>query len=89
MQVGSIYKARVQAKDGSFGFDFKAIYTEIIGGKEFTYEFDGRKITVQFDNVGNQTEVAVTFDAENENPIEIQQNGWQIILNNFKAYTEQ
>jgi Activator of Hsp90 ATPase homolog 1-like protein len=70
-------------------FDFEAIYTEIIEGKKFTYEFDGRTITVQFDNLGNQTEVVVTFDAENENPIEIQQGGWQMILNNFKAYTEQ
>jgi uncharacterized protein YndB with AHSA1/START domain len=89
MQIGGIYKVRMEAKDGSFGFDFEAIYTEIIEGKKFTYEFYGRTITVQFDNLGNQTEVVVTFDPENENPIEIQQNGWQMILNNFKAYTEQ
>jgi uncharacterized protein YndB with AHSA1/START domain len=89
LQIGGTYKARMEAKDGSFGFDFEAIYTEIIEGKKFTYEFDGRTITVQFDNLGNQTEVVVTFDAENENPIEIQQGGWQMILNNFKAYTEQ
>jgi uncharacterized protein YndB with AHSA1/START domain len=89
MQIGGIYKVRMEAKDGSFGFDFEAIYTEIIEGKQFTYEFEERTITVQFDNLGNQTEVVVTFDPENENPIEIQQNGWQMILNNFKAYTEQ
>jgi uncharacterized protein YndB with AHSA1/START domain len=89
MQIGGIYKVRMEAKDGSFGFDFEAIYTEIIEGKQFTYEFEERTITVQLNNLGNKTEVVVTFDPENENPIEIQQNGWQMILNNFKAYTEQ
>jgi uncharacterized protein YndB with AHSA1/START domain len=89
MQIGGIYKVRMEAKDGSFGFDFEAIYTEIIEGNQFTYEFEERTITVQLNNLGNKTEVVVTFDPENENPIEIQQNGWQMILNNFKAYTEQ
>jgi uncharacterized protein YndB with AHSA1/START domain len=89
MQIGGIYKVRMEAKDGSFGFDFEAIYTKIIEGKQFTYEFEGRTVSVQFNNLGAQTEVVITFDSENENPIEIQQNGWQMILNNFKAYTEQ
>jgi uncharacterized protein YndB with AHSA1/START domain len=89
MKIGGIYKARMEAKDGSFGFDFEAIYTEIIECKKFTYEFEGRTATVQFDNLDAQTEVVITFDPENENPIEMQQNGWQMILNNFKAYTEQ
>lgn len=88
LRIGGTYKARMEAKDGSFGFYFEAIYSEIVVGKNFTYEFDGRIVTVQFKNIGNQTEVVVTFDPENENPIELQERGWQAILNNFKIYTE-
>jgi len=88
MKVGGIYKARMEAKDGSFGFDFEAVYSEIIEGKEFTYGFGDRQATVKFVDLGSQTEVIVTFDPENENPVEMQKGGWQSILNNFKAYTE-
>jgi uncharacterized protein YndB with AHSA1/START domain len=88
MRIGGTYKARMEAKDGSFGFDFEAIYSEIIDGKSFTYEFGGRMCTVQFNDLGSQTEVIVTFDAEEENSVELQKGGWQSILNNFKTYTE-
>ena len=88
MRIGGIYKARMEAKDGSFGFDFESIYSEINEGKNFTYEFGGRTATVEFKSTANQTEVVVTFDAENENPVEMQKGGWQAILNNFKTYTE-
>lgn len=88
MRVGGIYKARMEAKDGSFGFDFEAVYTEIIEREKFTYEFGGRTASVEFTPVGNQTRVIVTFDPENENPVEMQQAGWQSILNNFKSYAE-
>jgi uncharacterized protein YndB with AHSA1/START domain len=88
MQIGGTYKARMEAKDGSFGFDFEAIYSDIKDGQEFTYEFGGRVATVQFKALGKQTEVIVTFDPENENPIEMQKDGWQAILDNFKNYTE-
>jgi len=88
MRVGGTYKARMEAKDGSFGFDFEAVYSKIIEGRHFTYEFGGRTATVDFNQKGNQTEVIVTFDPEKENPIEMQQAGWQAILNNFKQYTE-
>jgi uncharacterized protein YndB with AHSA1/START domain len=88
MQIGGTYHARMEAKDGSFGFDFKAIYTEIIEGKQFTYSFDGREANVVFNNLDRQTEVIINFDPENENPIELQQQGWQSILNNFKKYVE-
>lgn len=88
MQIGGVYIARMEAKDGSFGFDFEAIYSSITVGKEFTYAFGGRTCTVKFTALGNQTEVEVTFDPEHENPIELQKNGWQAILNNFKSYTE-
>tara|TARA_R110002049_G_scaffold68392_5_gene177290 strand:+ start:10121 stop:10534 length:414 start_codon:yes stop_codon:yes gene_type:complete len=88
MRIGGIYKARMEAKDGSYGFDFEAIYSEISTRKNFTYEFGGRTATVQFNDLGKETEVVVTFDPETENSIEMQKMGWQAILNNFKNYTE-
>jgi len=88
MQIGGKYKARMEAKDGSFGFDFETTYTKIIDGKEFTQEFGGRTSNVKFIDLENQTEVIVTFDPEKENPIEMQKNGWQSILDNFKKYVE-
>ena len=88
MKIGGTYKARMEAKDRSFGFDFEAVYIDIQEGKEFTYAFGGREATIKFVGNENSTEVIVTFDPENENPIEMQQGGWQAILNNFKNYTE-
>jgi uncharacterized protein YndB with AHSA1/START domain len=88
LKIGGRYCARMEARDGSFGFDFEAFYTEIIVGEGFSYEFGGRKATVKFDHSGNKTEVVVTFEPENENPIEMQKDGWQAILNNFKDYVE-
>lgn len=88
MTVGGRYIARMEAKDGSFGFDFEAVYTEINSGEHFTYEFGGRFATVGFEETNGQTEVTVTFDPETENSIELQRNGWQSILDNFKKYTE-
>jgi len=88
MNVGGRYVSRMEAKDGSFGFDFDAVYTEINKGENFTYEFGGRLATVDFKETDGQTEVTVTFDPETENSIELQRNGWQAILDNFKKYTE-
>ena len=89
LRVGGKYSARMEAKDGSWGFDFEAIYEEVIDQKTFTYALaDGRKATADFETVGNQTKLTVTFDAENENPEDMQRGGWQAILNNFKKYAE-
>ncbi|HEX8277591.1 MAG TPA: SRPBCC family protein [Segetibacter sp.] len=89
MKIGGTYKARMEAKDGSFGFDFEAVYEELEIGRSFTYAFGDRKSTVEFvSNNNNQTTVVVTFDPEKENPIEMQKGGWQSILDNFKSYTE-
>lgn len=88
MRIGGTYKARMEAKDGSFGFDFEAVYTAIQNHKSFTCEFGGRSSTVTFNKKENQTEVLVAFDPETENPIEMQRAGWQAILNNFKKYAE-
>jgi hypothetical protein len=79
----------MEAKDGSFGFDFEAIYTKIINYKEFSYEFGGRTANIRFDNLEDKTELVVEFDPETENPVEMQKKGWQSILDNFKKYAEQ
>ncbi len=86
--VGGTYNARMEAKDGSAGFDFIAVYTQLEEGKVFSYEFGGRVAQVTFEDLGTQTRVTVSFDPENENSLELQKNGWQMILNNFKAYAE-
>ena len=89
MHVGGKYSARMEAKDGSFGFEFEATYNEIAEGKSFTYTMpDNREVNVVFNEDGDKTVVNVTFDAENQNPVEMQKNGWQAILDNFKKYTE-
>lgn len=88
IRIGGKYFARMEAKDGSFGFDYIAIYTELKVGSNFTYEFAGRTLNVLFIEQNEQTEVIITFDPETENSLELQRNGWQAILNNFKKYTE-
>lgn len=89
MRVGGQYCGRMEAKDGSFGFDFVAVYTAINVNESFTYVGpEGRVIDVFFKTLGNDTEVVIQFDPETVNPIELQRNGWQAILNNFKKYTE-
>lgn len=89
MRVGGKYIARMEAKDGSFGFDFEAIYDAIEEGKSYSYNMaDGRNVKVQLENQGDSTFISVSFDAETENPIELQRDGWQAILNNFKNYVE-
>lgn len=88
VKVGGRYVARMEAKDGSFGFDFDAVYTEVNLWDTFTYEFGGRYATITFKETQGQTELSITFDPESENAIELQRTGWQAILDNFKRYTE-
>lgn len=89
LRVGGKYSARMEAKDGSFGFDFEAIYDEVVDQKKLKYTMaDGRTATTEFASLGDQTKVTTVFDAEGTNPIEMQKNGWQAILNNFKSYVE-
>ncbi len=90
LRVGGKYSARMEAKDGSFGFDFEGIYDEVIDGEKLVLALgDGRKVDIDFKKNGSQTDVSVAFDPETENPIEMQKNGWQAILNNYKKYTEE
>lgn len=89
LKVGGKYAARMEAKDGSFGFEFEAIYDVVKVNEELSYTMpDGRKATNLFKANGAQTLVETTFDAESENSVEMQKGGWQAILDNFKKYAE-
>jgi uncharacterized protein YndB with AHSA1/START domain len=89
LREGGKFLSRMEAKDGSLGFDFEGVYDRIKTNEliEFTMP-DGRQVRVEFTAKGNETEVVETFDAENSHSIEMQQMGWQSILDNFKLYTE-
>jgi uncharacterized protein YndB with AHSA1/START domain len=89
LRVGGKFTARMEAKDGSFGFEFWGIYDEIKNHELIASTLgDGRKLRVAFSSAGKGTRVVESFEAETENPIEMQKNGWQSILDNFKKYTE-
>jgi uncharacterized protein YndB with AHSA1/START domain len=89
LKIGGIFNYRMEAKDGSFGFDFEGVYNEIKPEQLITYTLgDGRKVSITFTSTNNQTMVKETFEAESINPIEMQKGGWQSILNNFKKHTE-
>lgn len=89
LRVGGTYMARMEARDGSMGFDFGAVYDEVTPNEHFAYTIgDGRKVVVDFIPEGNMTRIVQTFDAENQNPLEYQRAGWQAILDNFKKYVE-
>ncbi len=90
LRIGGTYSARMEAKDGSFGFDFEAVYDEVIPRKRIAYTMaDGRQATTTFQPMENGTKITTVFDAENQNPVEMQREGWQAILENFKRYVEQ
>ncbi|MFZ9939973.1 MAG: SRPBCC domain-containing protein [Bacteroidia bacterium] len=88
LRPGGRYFARMEARDGSFGFDFEATFTEVVEHECLAYTFGGRTARVEFRDVEQGTEVGVTFDPEEENPVELQKSGWQSIINQFKSYTE-
>jgi uncharacterized protein YndB with AHSA1/START domain len=89
VRTGGKFLTRMEAKDGSFGFDFGGVYDEVKLNERISYTMgDGREVSVVFTKEGNKTKVTETFEAENQNPIEMQRGGWQAILDNFKKYTE-
>jgi uncharacterized protein YndB with AHSA1/START domain len=89
LRVGGKFSYRMEAKDGSAGFDFSGVYTEIVALKVIAYTMDdGRTARVTFEENGDSTIVTEVFEAEQMNPVEMQQAGWQMILDNFKRYTE-
>ena len=88
-RVGGSFKARMEAKDGSVGFDFGGVNDVITPHEYIEYTIgDGRKVKVHFTPDGNKTKVVESFEAESTNSVEMQQGGWQAILDNFKKYTE-
>ena len=89
LRAGGHFLSRMEAKDGSFGFDFKGHYNEVLTHELIRYTLDdGRKVKVTFSAGQNEVLVTVVFEAENTNPIEMQRGGWQAILDNFRKYTE-
>lgn len=89
LKVGGKFNTRMEAKDGSFGFDFEGTYSEVVINKKIAYTIiDGRTVDIQFIADGNQTKIIEAFEAENENNLELQKNGWQAILGNFKKIVE-
>jgi uncharacterized protein YndB with AHSA1/START domain len=89
LRTGGKFSSRMEAKDGSFGFDFGGIYDNVKTNELIEYTIgDGRKVSIWFTANDKETKVVETFEAESINPIEMQRGGWQAILDNFKKYTE-
>ncbi|MCY4062875.1 MAG: SRPBCC domain-containing protein [Chloroflexi bacterium] len=89
LRVGGRLLSRMEAKDGSFGFDFEAIYDEVDHEAKLAYTLtDGRRVETCFADIGDSTRVSTLFEAEDENSAELQRMGWQAILDNFKQYAE-
>ncbi|MEO9022158.1 MAG: SRPBCC family protein [Ginsengibacter sp.] len=89
LRVGGEFSSRMEAKDGSFGFDFDGIYDEVKKNEYIGYTMgDGRKVKVFFTSQDGGTKVVESFEAENTSSLEMQKTGWQTILHNFKKYSE-
>ena len=88
LRFGGTFSSRMEAKDGSFGFDFAGTYTNVVTNNLLEYSFGERTARVDFTQVPDGVNVKVTFDAEETHSIEQQQGGWQAILNNFKRHVE-
>lgn len=89
LRVGGTFSYRMEAKDGSFGFDFGGTYDVVKANEQLAYTLgDGRKVTIDFTNKDGHTHICESFEAETQNSMDLQRLGWQSILNNFKMYTE-
>ncbi len=89
LRSGGKFSYRMEAVDGSVGFDFSGEFTKVEALKKLEYRIDdGRYVSVEFYDLGNEVHLVEKFEAENEHPAEMQQAGWQAILNNFKTYVE-
>jgi uncharacterized protein YndB with AHSA1/START domain len=87
LQIGGKFLSRMEAKDGSMGFDFEGVYSVVITNEHIEYIIaDGREVEIDFTVSGNETNVVETFEAESINSIELQRTGWQAILDSFKKY---
>jgi len=89
LRVGGTFSSRMEAKDGSMGFDFEGTYTEVVPQERIAYALaDGRTVVVDFVAEAGGVRVSEAFDAEGENPIELQRQGWQAILDRFARHVE-
>lgn len=89
LRVGGKFSSRMAARDGSFAFDFEGEYTRVEPHKNLAYSFGDRQAEIAFEAVSpTQTKVVITFDPEAENPEEMQRQGWQAILDNYKKHAE-
>ena len=89
LRVGGRFKYRMEAKDGSVGFDFEGVFTKLAPQQSLHFALgDDRLVTIEFMQTAHGTRVAETFEAEDENSAEQQKQGWQSILNNFKKHVE-
>lgn len=90
LRVGGKFVTRMEAKDGSMGFDFGGVYDVVKPHEQIAYTLgDGRQVEIAFIAQGNETKVVEVFDAESSHPVDFQQAGWQAIMDNFKKYTEE
>ena len=88
LREGGAFSSRMEAKDGSFGFDFAGTYTKVVPNQLIAYAFGEREATVEFIEKPEGVAVRVVFDAESTHSIEQQQSGWQAILDNFARHVE-
>lgn len=88
LREGGAFSSRMEAKDGSMGFDFAGTYTKIVEHKLIAYTFGDRTAEVEFTQGPKDVLVRVSFDPEQENPVDMQREGWQSILDSFKRYVE-
>lgn len=88
LRVGGAFSSRMEAKDGSMGFDFAGVYTNIVKHKLIEYSFGDRVSQVEFTESPKGVEVRVTFDGESTHSVEEQRGGWQAILDNFTRHVE-
>ena len=88
LRAGGVFTSRMEAKDGSFGFDFAGTYTKVLTNERIEYAFGDRNAVVDFIDGAEGVKVRVTFDAESEHPVEQQRQGWQAILNNFAKHVQ-
>lgn len=89
IRTGGKFNTRMEAKDKSFGFDFEGVYSNVKPNELIEYDMsDMRHVKIEFKETPEGTKVTETFDIENQNPEEMQRDGWQAILNNFKKHTE-
>jgi uncharacterized protein YndB with AHSA1/START domain len=89
LRQGGKFSVRMEAKDGNMGFDFGGEYDDVKENELIEYTMDdGRRVSVRFIPQGNETLIEETFDPENQNSLELQRNGWQAIMDNFKKHVE-